>query len=87
MTSVYRLVVHCDEQASNQCQGLVEYEATDRLGLASQSDYHLVTSGWLTGFSRDGRYDVCPRCRPTVEARVKAGENPQPGANKETSDG
>lgn len=67
MASTYRLVVHCDENATDRCLGLVEYAAPDRLGLAEQGDAHVSQSGWLRGYRVKNTYDVCPACRPAVE--------------------
>ena len=49
MTVSYRLVVHCDENASNKCQGLEEYLSADRIGLARMSDRHMTELGLAAG--------------------------------------
>lgn len=71
MSTLYRMVVHCDESATAQCAGFVEYSAPDRIRLARAADAHGADSGWLRGFRSGATYDVCPACRPKVEAREK----------------
>lgn len=69
MSQTYRLVVHCDENLTGKCAGLVEYTSPDRLGLARKSDEHLQ-SGWLRGYRADGTYDVCPTCRVKIDGKT-----------------
>lgn len=69
MTSVYRLIVTCDETRGPGCLGLIEYASPDRLDLARQSDRH-AQSGWLRGYRAKDTYDVCPQCRTLVEAEM-----------------
>jgi hypothetical protein len=71
MSQQYRLIVHCDENASSACVGFAEYAALDRIGLARQSDRFGSEAGWLRGYGAKNTYDVCPACRPTVEKRVR----------------
>lgn len=70
MTQTYRLIVHCDENRTGTCHGLVEYGAPDRLRLAEQADEHTANSAWLRGYRAGGTWDVCPACRKLVEAEM-----------------
>ena len=73
LSQQYRLLIHCDETATDQCVGFTEYASTDRIGLARQSDRFGSEAGWLRGYGAKNTYDVCPACRPTVERRQAQG--------------
>jgi hypothetical protein len=69
VSQAYRLVVHCDENLTEQCAGLAEYASPDRLGLARKADEHLQ-SGWLRGYRDGSSYDVCPACRVKIDGKT-----------------
>lgn len=71
MSQQFRLIVHCDENATEKCVGFAEYAALDRIGLARQSDRFANEAGWLRGYGPKNTYDVCPACRPSVELRQR----------------
>jgi len=81
MSQQYRMVVHCDENLTSDCVGLVEYTSPDRMGLARASDTFTRESGWLRGYRAVNTYDVCPSCRPKVEARLAQAETAPGGRN------
>lgn len=79
MTSVYRLVVTCDENLSDKCVGLVEYSGRDRHALRHRTQIEANDKrSWVQGFNAQGTYDICPACRPAVEARLSAEKTPTP---------
>lgn len=76
MTTTYRVVVHCDGRRGPDCHGLVEFRD------GSQRVLEGVTAavrdrGWLRGYWDGGTFDVCPACRPLVEAERTEQEAPK----------
>lgn len=72
MATTCRMLITCDENLTDQCAGLKEYTGPDRFSMAQAADTHRKESGWLWGYRNGQSYDVCPSCRPAVEARIKA---------------
>lgn len=63
MSSAWRLVVHCDVNATDQCAGLLELPGT------APADA-ITKAGWLHAFRGAGTYDVCPSCRVKIEKQT-----------------
>jgi hypothetical protein len=75
MSSTWRLIIRCDENATDQCAGLLE--------LPGDAPYDAPAKlGWLRGFRQTGlnTYDACPACRPAVEARLAKAEKEKSSA-------
>jgi hypothetical protein len=74
MSTTYRILVHCDEQRSGACHGLLE---VSREQLFGEERVLPVTQerGWLRGYGASQTYDVCPACRALD---TLAGLSPEP---------
>lgn len=83
MSTVYRVVVTCDEQKSDRCLGLLEVTAGRLFGderVLPAAEEH----GWLRGYGAEQTDDVCPACRvqlATEHAGVGVRLVPGGGAN------
>lgn len=69
MSTVYRIIVSCDEKATPDCHGFFEVSHRHLFG-----DERVLPAaeakGWGRGYGVDASYDVCPACRKLVEARL-----------------
>lgn len=68
MSTTYRVVVHCDAVRSPACHGLVEWRDST-LRIVDRVPLDAERAGWVREYRGDLRtHDVCPACRPAVEA-------------------
>jgi len=81
MSTTYRVIIHCDENDSSQCHGLLEI-SDKNVRFLSSTHSAVEGRGWLRGYAADDTYDVCPACRPKVEARL-----PNPAPERGLTDG
>lgn len=65
MTTLYRVLVTCDEVRSERCAGLVEFTTPFLNRIAGHSD--VEAKGWRRGYTADQTWDICPDCRIQVE--------------------
>ena len=70
MSTLYRMLVHCDRKDSGKCYGLKEYTSPDRIGLARAADRFVAEEGWLRGYRQGSTYDVCPGCQTADERKT-----------------
>jgi len=69
VTTTYRAVIHCDEQRSPSCLGLLELSG-DTIRIVDRAAFAPLERGWLRGYGPDATYDVCPACQTPVTERV-----------------
>lgn len=91
MTTTYRLLVHCDENLTTRCYGLLSIEWGPDAGVAGfdLAQQQAGERGWLRAWREAGvggtgsTYDVCPTC--LVKIKEKTPPEPQPQPQKESA--